>query len=124
MAEKKRVRPETKSEFLRKVLSRDPDLDHRQINQRWAKSGRAGEISAALFYQVRAKMGIRTEWAWVPEGGAETSDSRKSEPGRGDRPNGDLVEAAESVLPDILMFYKRFQDRRPVMLLDVQSQGI
>src|SRR4051812_5713794 len=40
------------------------------------------------------------------------------------RPNGDLVEAADSVLPDILMFYKRFRDKRPVMLLDLQSERI
>ena len=40
------------------------------------------------------------------------------------RPDGDLVEAAESVLPDILMFYKRFEDKRPIMLLDIQSEGI
>src|SRR3954452_10900860 len=39
-------------------------------------------------------------------------------------PNADLVEAAESVLPDILMFYKRFEDKRPVMLLDLPSGRI
>jgi hypothetical protein len=39
-------------------------------------------------------------------------------------PNDDLVEAAENCLPNILMFYKRFEDKRPVMLLDLQSQKI
>jgi hypothetical protein len=39
-------------------------------------------------------------------------------------PNDDLVQAAESVLPDILMYYRRFQDKRPVMLLDIQSERI
>ena len=39
-------------------------------------------------------------------------------------PNDDLVEAAENSLPHILMFYKRFEDKRPVMLLDLQSQKI
>jgi len=39
-------------------------------------------------------------------------------------PNDDLVEAAESVLPDILKFYKQFRDKRPVMLLDLQSERI
>src|SRR5205823_4560386 len=33
--------------------------------------------------------------------------------------NGDLVEAAEGCLPHILMFYDRFEDKRPVMLLDL-----
>lgn len=39
-------------------------------------------------------------------------------------PNADLVEVAETVLPDILMVYKRFEDRRPVMLLDLPSGRI
>ena len=39
-------------------------------------------------------------------------------------PNDDLVEAAEGVLPHILMFYKRFEGKRPVMLLDLQSRKI
>ena len=38
--------------------------------------------------------------------------------------NDDLVEAAENCLPNILMFYKRFEEKRPVMLLDLQSQKI
>src|SRR4051794_31066583 len=38
--------------------------------------------------------------------------------------NVDLVEAAESVLPDILMYYRQFRDKRPVMLLDIQSERI
>ena len=37
-------------------------------------------------------------------------------------PNDDPVEAAEDFLPHILMFYERFEDKRPVMLLDLQSQ--
>jgi hypothetical protein len=41
---------------------------------------------------------------------------------RAARPNDDLVNAAENFLPHILMFYKRFEDKRPVMLLDLQSQ--
>ena len=43
---------------------------------------------------------------------------------RRDRRNADLVEAAENCLPNILMFYKRFEEKRPVMLLDLQSQKI
>jgi len=38
---------------------------------------------------------------------------------RRDHRNDDLVEAAESCLPNILMFYKRFEEKRPVMLLDL-----
>ena len=38
--------------------------------------------------------------------------------------SADLVEAAENSLPHILMFYKRFEEKRPVMLLDLQSQKI
>ena len=43
---------------------------------------------------------------------------------RRDHRNDDLVEAAEDSLPHILMFYKRFEKKRPVMLLDLQSQKI
>src|SRR5262249_32609794 len=38
--------------------------------------------------------------------------------------NDDLVKAAESVLPEILMHYQRFREKRPIMLLDIQSEGI
>jgi hypothetical protein len=77
MAKKKGAKPETKSDFLRKVLSKDPNLDYRQVNRRWAKTGHAGEISSALYYQVRAKLGIKTEWAWVRE---DMANPRKSTP--------------------------------------------
>jgi len=40
------------------------------------------------------------------------------------RPNADPVEAASSVLPDILMSYERFRDKRPVMLLELQGVRI
>ncbi len=39
-------------------------------------------------------------------------------------PNADLVKAAERQLHNILVFYKRFEDKRPVMLFDLQSQQI
>ena len=67
MAKKKDAKPETKSEFLRKVLGKNPDLDYQQVNRRWAKAGHAGEISNALYYKVRGELGIRTEWVWVKE---------------------------------------------------------
>jgi hypothetical protein len=124
MAKKRPTKPETKSEFLRRVLSRNPDLDYQQVNRRWAKAGHAGQISNALYYQVRAELGIHTEWVWVKEGGPEASGSQKSESPRGDRSNDDLVEAAEFFLPHILMYYNRFEDKRPVMVLDLPSQKI
>ena len=36
----------------------------------------------------------------------------------------DLVAAAEHFLPHILMFYKRFEGKQPVVLLDLQSEKI
>ena len=38
--------------------------------------------------------------------------------------NDDLGEEAEDPLPRILMFSKRFVEKRPVMQLDLQSQKI
>jgi hypothetical protein len=67
MAKKKAAGPETKSDFLRRVLSRNPDLDYQQVNRRWAKAGHAGQISNALYYQVRAKLGIRTQGVWAKD---------------------------------------------------------
>ena len=124
MAKKKGEKKETKSEFLRKALSRNPDLDYNQINRRWAKTGHAGVISNPLYYKVRGELGIRTEWAWVKESGPEIDEAVVTRPEGENRPNEDLVEAAEEVLPKILMFYKLFEDKRPVMLLDLPSQKI
>ena len=124
MARQTDKKKETKTDFLRRWLGRNPDLDHRQINQKWVKAGHVGQISNALFYQVRSKMGIRTEWRWVKESAPEASESARAEAQRKNRPNDDLVEAAEAFLPHILMFYKRYEDKRPVMLLDLPSQKI
>ena len=78
MAKKKPAKPETKSEFLRKALGKNPNLDYRQVNQRWIKAGHTGDISNALFYQVRAKLGIKTEWVWAKESEPE-ADSTPTE---------------------------------------------
>src|SRR4051812_17320713 len=67
MAKKRAAKPETKSEFLRRVLSRNPDLDYQQVLRRWAKAGHAGSISNPLYYKVRAELGIHTEWVRVKE---------------------------------------------------------
>jgi hypothetical protein len=117
------AKPETKSEFLRKLLGKNPDLDYQQVNRRWAKAGHAGEISNALYYKVRGELGIKTEWAWVKEE-PETRGPQEPGPERRARPNDDLVEAAQSFLPQIRMFYKRFEDKRPVMLLELPSLRI
>ena len=61
MAKKNGAKKETRSDFLRKSLSKYPDLDLRQINRRWTKTGHSGEISTALFYQIRSKLGIKTQ---------------------------------------------------------------
>jgi hypothetical protein len=116
MAKKKAAKNGTKSEFLGKVLGKNPDLDYQQINRRWAEAGHAGEISNALYCRVRAELGIRTEWVRVEE--------EMTGGDRADRPDDDLVEAAEGVLPHILMFYERFEGKRPVMLLDLQGRKI
>jgi len=68
MAKKQSAGTETKTRFLHRVLTKNPDLDHRQVCRLWTKSGHAGQISNALFYQVRTKLGIKTEWVWVKEG--------------------------------------------------------
>jgi hypothetical protein len=124
MAKKKATKKETKSEFLRKVLSKNPNLDYQKVNRRWARTGHAGEISNPLYYKVRAELGIKTEWAWVTESGPEIDEVAATIPERNPRPNDDLVKAAEDVLPKILGFYKLFEDRQTIMLLDLQSQKI
>src|SRR3954447_10235216 len=50
--------------------------------------------------------------------------SNKPRRGRPAHPNDDLVEAAESFLPQIRMFYGRFEDKRPIMLLELPSLRI
>lgn len=62
----KPAKKETKSEFLRRALGRNPDLAYDQVNRRWAKAGNVGTISSALFYRVRSELGVKTDWTWVP----------------------------------------------------------
>src|SRR5438876_361592 len=80
MTKKTGAKKETRSDFLRKCLSKNPDLDLRQINRRWTKTGHSGEISSALFYQIRSQLGIRTQWVWVkePEPRARAAGSRRA----------------------------------------------
>ena len=121
MAKKQSAGTETKTGFLLKVLTKNPDLDHRQVNRLWTRRGHAGQISDALFYQVRAKLGIKTEWIWVEEG---EPDSKPPETIQQETTTDPLVEAAQNNLPLILALYKLFEDKRPVMLFDLQSQKI
>jgi hypothetical protein len=67
MAKEKAIKKETKSDFLRRVLSRNPNLTHDQVNQKWIKAGNPGAISNPLYYQIRGKLGIKTQWMWVRE---------------------------------------------------------
>jgi Plasmid pRiA4b ORF-3-like protein len=78
MAKKKAAKKETKSDFLRRVLSRNPNLEFRQVNQRWAKAGNVGEISNPLYYKVRHDLGIKTVWMWVQDPTSEPSGGRTS----------------------------------------------
>jgi hypothetical protein len=87
---KKAARKETKSEFLRKVLGKNPDLDYRQVNRRWAKAGHAGEISNPLYSKVRGELGIKTGWAWVKGSGPEMDEGVVRIPERKNRPNDEI----------------------------------
>src|SRR5258708_1450721 len=51
--------PVNKSEFIKDALGKNPDLNHQQINALWVKRGGEGEISRALFFQVKRKMGLK-----------------------------------------------------------------
>lgn len=66
MARKKSEKPITKSDFLRKALRRNPNLDLGPLNRRWVKAGHPGQISGPLYYLIRRELGIRTEWGWFP----------------------------------------------------------
>lgn len=42
MAKKKAAKKETKSEFLRKALTKNANLNHDQVNRLWAKTNHVG----------------------------------------------------------------------------------
>ena len=66
MAKNKATGSGSKSEFIRNALGKNADLNLKQVNDLWLKSGADGEITAVLFYQVRRKMGLkRTEYRWM-----------------------------------------------------------
>jgi hypothetical protein len=72
MAKKKAEKRVTKSDFLRKALRRNPELELRELNRRWAKAGHPGEISGPLYYLIRRELGIQSVWGWFPEGAVVT----------------------------------------------------
>ena len=117
MAKHKGAKRETKSDFLRKVLARKPELEHHQVNHLWMKAGHAGEISSALFYQVRAKMGIKFEWRWVkesePEAAATSVPSRgaKARPARPqpETATGEVYQFKITLLESQPVIWRRFQ---------------
>lgn len=65
MAKEKPKEEVNRSEFIRTALTKNSDLNLNQINLLWAKAGYTGEITKVLFYQVRRKMGIKSEYRWV-----------------------------------------------------------
>jgi hypothetical protein len=114
MAKKKAAKSETKSDFLRQVLSKNPDLDHRQVNRLWTRKGHAGTISSALFYQVRAKLGIRTEWAWVKESEPEATASSRPAQGSAARPEPDEAKG------EVYQFKVTLLDTKPPIWRRIQ----
>src|SRR5438270_7939086 len=75
--------------------------------------------------KVRVKHGVRDpDFPDIPWAAGRGRSRRLPRRERRARPNDDLVEAAESFLPQILMFYRRFGDKRPVMLLELPSLKI
>jgi hypothetical protein len=68
MAKKRAEKRVTKSDFLRKALRRNPNLELRELNRRWAKAGHPGTISGPLYYLIRRELGIYSEWGWFPAG--------------------------------------------------------
>jgi len=86
MAKGKGAKKETKSDFLRKVLSKKPEIEYRKANQLWMKAGHAGEISSALFYHVRSQMGIQIVWQWVKVSEPEAEAASRTARGSGAKP--------------------------------------
>lgn len=104
MAKKKAPKKETKSEFLRKILTRNPDLDHRQVVQKWVKAGHDGGISSPLYYKVRAELGIKTEWVWV----------QKSDPAQaGSGASGSATSRPSAVMGQVYQFKVTLAESSP-----------
>lgn len=47
-----------KSEYIRKNLLENPELSATELGQLWQQEGFPGELSPALYYQVKRRMGI------------------------------------------------------------------
>ncbi len=121
MAKKKAAKQETRTEFLRKILSRNPDLDHHQVNLQWAKKGHAGQISSALFYQVRAKLGIKTEWCWVKVSEPETAKVAESGPKQEDVAKSTKTTPAKAT-GEVYQFKITLMDTQPPVWRRIQVE--
>jgi hypothetical protein len=119
MAKDKGAKKETKSDFLRKVLSKKPELDHRQVNRLWQKAGHPGEISTALFYQVRSKMGIKIEWGWVRVSEAEAKATSRRPRAAGARP---IKPQGLEATGNVYQFKITLQDIQPPVWRRIQVQ--
>jgi Plasmid pRiA4b ORF-3-like protein len=102
MAKKKAAKTEKKSEILRKALSRNRNLIHRQISQLWNKSGHALEISTAWYSQVRTEMAISPEWVWFEE----TEPQSKTRPTKF---TGEVYQFKITLLESIPSIWRRIQ---------------
>jgi hypothetical protein len=61
-------------------LTRNPDLEFREVNKRWTKAGHPGNISNPLYYLIRRELGIKTVWTWGPAEPALPSKPRRESP--------------------------------------------
>jgi|GEM_PF-1318119 len=111
MAKKKDGKSETKSDFLRKALSKNPELEFSQINRLWTQRGHPGQISNALYYQVRSKLGIRTIWTW------EKLPEPEPSPKAGSRPSRESASSRkprlEPIPSEVYQFKVTLQDSDP-----------
>jgi hypothetical protein len=96
---KKQAQPrETKSDFVRRALDKNPNLDYHQVNQKWTKAGHEGQISEALYYLVRRKMGIQTVWTWAPR--SEPQPARAAASRRGKKTGAAAAESTSSAVTE------------------------
>ena len=78
MAKKRGGDGPNKSEFIRNKLKEDGTATADQIKQAWKSEGLPGELSTALFYQVRSSMGITS----TSRRGRKKGKVTKGKPGR------------------------------------------
>ena len=119
MAKKRSAGTETKTGFLLKVLTKNPDLDHRQVNRLWTRE-RSCRVRSAMLCSIRSGQ----SWGSKRSGSGSRRGNQQPQSSQQETTTDPLVEAAQNNLPHILALYKLFEDKRPVMLFDLQSQKI